>query len=429
MIDISNTELFKKLLAISIVFLVSSLTVTSLACSEPAFQRKNDAQQELDLLRGEHYLFVNATEDVANFHIRYSFPPDYQYQVPIMLEILNDSTADILHFEIENDTYEPNKVVDFLLGPMQKNDSVSIHFYCWVLVKNNEYSDLPEYVKIPKYCELPTETIPWLSATDVVQVQNILIKIKAYGVKGFTTDLLVLAQRIAYYVKWHRFPFYYLQLALGTLRGQDALTTLLRNGDCPGRSHLSCAFFRANGVPARVAMATKNSQFWYQMHFMSEYYCPGYGWILSEVHNAETPTEPKNQIIMRICSLEDENNTGHDFFFDKMTGVERWFWIDNEYVIPYYLDFFDGSKVNMFQEKELMTNTSFATTAFNVTEIVFLHYQQYLGKNLTDENLQHFQTALNYQKQAILSLKQSQEPNGYISFMNLALAEFEEIAY
>jgi hypothetical protein len=96
-------------------------------------------------------------------------PPDYNYQVPIMLEILNNSTAEILDYKIEHDTYEPNKVVNFTVGPLQKGSIVSIHFYYWVLIENNNYSDLPQYVKIPKKCELPEETKPWLSSTDVVQ--------------------------------------------------------------------------------------------------------------------------------------------------------------------------------------------------------------------------------------------------------------------
>jgi hypothetical protein len=130
---------------------------------------------------------------------------------------------------------------------------------------------------------------------------------------------------------------------------------------------------------------------------------------------------------MRICSLDDENNTGHDFIFSKMTGVEQWFWIDNDAVKPYYKDLNEGSKVNMFPEKELFTNITAAYTAFNATEIVFSFYQQYLGKNLTDENLNHFQNALNYQKQAILSFKESQDPLSYINYMNLAFTEYAEI--
>ncbi len=110
-----------------------------------------------------------------------------------------------------------------------------------------------------------------------------------------------------------------------------------------------------------------------------------------------------------------------------MTGVEQWFWIDNIAVKPYYKDLKEGSKVNMFPENDIFTNTTIAFSTMNRTEIVFSFYQQYLGKNLSDENLNHFQTALGYQKQAILSLKQSDDPSAYLSYMDLALTEYEEI--
>jgi len=428
------TLLLKKMLAISIIFLFSDIVFSPGVCGELNFQENilsikcNVSQQELYLLRGEHYLFVNVTEDTSSFHIRYSFPPNYNYQVPIMLEILNDSTAEILHYKIESDTYEPNRIVNFTLGSLEKGSLVSLHFYYWVLVENNNYSDLPRYVKIPKRYELPESTKQWLSSTDVIQSNNILIRLKAHELKGLTTNLLVLARRIVHYAKWHHLPFYCLQLALGTLKGQDALTTLFRNGDCPGRSHLSSAFFRANGVPARVIMATPHYSFWFQMHFMTEFYCPGYGWILAEVHNAVIPYEAKNQIIMRICSPQDEENTGHDYFFPEMTGIERWFWIDNDYVIPYYKDLKEGSKVNMFPEQSLLTDSVTAQFAFSLTEMTLLFYEQYLGSNLSGENLKHYQNAVAYQKQAILELQQSQEPDGYISFMNRAYTEYKEIS-
>jgi hypothetical protein len=428
------TLLIKKMLAISIVFLLSGIAVSPGGLSETSIKEKiNSAElrvqdQELDLLRGEHYLFVNATEDVNSFHIRYAFPPDYNYQVPIMLEILNDSTAEILDYKIESDTYEPNTVVNFTVGPLEKDSLVSIHFYYWVLVENNNYSDLPRYVKIPKRYELPEETKQWLSSTDVVQVRNILLKHKASQLRGHTTNLLVLAQRIVYYTKWHRLPFYWLQIAFGTLKGQDALTTLFRNGECTGRSHLGCAFFRANDVPARVILATPHYSFWYQMHFMTEFYCPGYGWILAEVHKAVVPYEAKNQIIMRICSHQDEDNTGHDYFFPKMTGVEKWLWIDTESVIPYYKDLNEGSKVNMFPEQSLFTDSVTAQFVFSLTEMTLGFYEQYLGSDLSGENRLHFINAVAYQKQAILSFKQSQDPEGYLDYLNMAYTEYEEIS-
>lgn len=427
--------LSKKMLAIIFVFLFSGIALSPLISSEIYHQEDicstelNVQDQELDLLRGEHFLFINATKDTGSFHIKYAFPPDYNSQVPIMLEILNDSTAEILNYMIESDSDELNKVVNFTLGPIENGSIVSIHFYYWVLVKNKEYNDLPLYVKIPKRYELPKETKPWLSSTDVVQVRNIFIQKKASELKGYTTNLHVLAQRIIHFVKWHRLMYYILQLNLGTLKGQDAVTTLFRNGDCPGRSHLSSALFRANDVPARIIMATPHYNFWFQMHFMTEFYCPDYGWILAEVHKAVVPYEAKKQIIMWICSPEDEDNTGDDYVFPKMTGIERWFWIDNENVIPYYDENLEeGSKVNMFPEQSLWTDSVTAQFAFSLTQMNLRFYELYLGSDLSGENLQHFQNAIDYQKHAILELKQSQELDGYFSFMTQAYIEYEQIS-
>ena len=75
-----------------------------------------------------------------------------------------------------------------------------------------------------------------------------------------------------------------------------------------------------------------------------------------------------------------------------------------------------------------LTDQLTANYAFVLTQIVFRQYQKYLGVNFSGENLQHFQNAVSYQKQAILALKQSQEPEGYLDFMNLAYTEYEEIS-
>ena len=149
-------------------------------------------EKELNLLRGEHFLFVNTLEDVDSFHIRYVFPAEYGFQVPIMLEILDDSTADICHYQIENDTNKPNKIVNFTIGSMKKDEIVLLHFYYWVLVKNHKYEDLPDYVKIPKECELPEETKTWLTSTEVVQANSFLIRLRAMQLRGLNDNLLTL---------------------------------------------------------------------------------------------------------------------------------------------------------------------------------------------------------------------------------------------
>jgi hypothetical protein len=217
---------------------------------------------------------------------------------------------------------------------------------------------------------------------------------------------------------------------LGSYRSQDAFTTLLINGGCPGRSHLGCALFRANNVPARVILTSPSYGYWYNMHYMAEYYSgQKFGWILTEVHNAKTPHEPKKQIILRICYPEDENNTQTDFIYPKMTGVERWIWIDNEYVKPYYKDCKEGSKTRMFRENEVFAVEMSGEEAYDLTGDLFHKYEYYLNMDLTGQNLEHFQMAVDYQMDAIGELRKpdTDDAFGYLYYMYKARDEYAKI--
>jgi hypothetical protein len=433
-----NTLLSNKLIAISIFSLFFVLTVSSLACSKTSFLEGSSPEtytniptstdnQELDLLRVEHYLYVNASADVGTFHIRFSFPPDYQYQVPLILEIYNDSTtSDIVHYQIENDTNEPNKIINFTIAAMEKDESVFLHFSCWVLVKNHDYSNLPQYVKIPKKYQLPEDTKIWLASTKVVQTNSLLIKHKAQQLHGLSDNLIRYAGRIAPFIRNHRFVLFVLGLNFGLLLSQDARTTLLINGENVGRSHLACAFFRIYNIPARVLLVNNDQGFWTQMHYMVEYYCPGYGWVLVETTGGKTPYDTKRQVVNRVCYPKDEEATKKDYIFPLMKGEECWLWIDNINVFPYYVDCKSGSKSQMFSEAVVSIDPLTADYAFMLTQIVFRLYQKYLGENLTDENLHHFHNASLYQKDATTAMK-ADNPDGYISFLNRAYEEYREI--
>jgi hypothetical protein len=342
--------------------------------------------------------------------------------------VKEDTTADIIDYRIENDKSIPNKIVNFTILSMKKDEEKCLHFYYWVLVKNYNYSDIPNELPIPKINELPPETIKWLSSTEVVQKNNLRIKLRAKFMKLSTDNLLNLACKIANFAKNHRYLLFLIQYRLGIYGPQDAVTTLKRNGECPGRSHLGCALFRANNIPARVVLACPSYKFWYEMHYMIEYYSgQKYGWILTEVHQAKTLYEPKHQIIMRVCYPEDENNTQTDFINPKMTGIERWFWIENHYVKPYYKDLKEGSKTRMINENEIITEKMPGEYAFNVTKEVFNKYEYYLAMDLTGENLIHFQNAVNYQLKAIEILKDSIDAYGYIYWMNEANKRYDDI--
>ncbi len=385
--------------------------------------------EDLYLLHGEHYLYIEASKNTSSFNVKYAFPPDYGYQIPIFLEILDDTNASIINYEIINDTNEPNKVINFTIDNMKKDERVLIHFNCWVLIKNHDYSDLPDKVSIPKKKDdYPDEVQQWLNASKVVQSDKFLLKRKARQLKFLTFDVLKLANKIAKFSREHRYLLFLLQYYIFGYRAQDALTTLLINGECPGRSHLGCALFRANNIPARVLLANPTYNFAFEMHYMTEYYLQDYDWVLTEVHGGKTPHEPKNQIILRICHPEDENNTQTDFIYPKMKYIERWLWIDTENVTPYYVNLKEGSRIKTFEDKKIAVDSVYTGHVMNLTRDVYNQFQYYQGMNLTGENKGYFENATNYQMDAINGLKEPMNPlfNYYFN-MGSAHEEYNKI--
>jgi hypothetical protein len=431
-------RIFSKLLqAFGITFMFLAVPVVSLVNGETFLSMHSPSEQgallstetqELELLRVEHYLYVNATEDVGVFSIRYSFPPDYEYQVPIMVDLYSNSTTSaILHYQIENDTLPPNKLINFTLAPMKQNDSVLLHFSVWVLVKNHDFHDLPPYVKFPKKCQLPQETRTWLVGTKEVQLHSVLIRHKAAVLHGPSDNLVRYAGRVASFIRDHRFVLFIIELHTGLLLSQDARTTLLINGENVGRSHLACAFFRVYHVPARILLVNNDQGFWTQMHYMVEYYCPGYGWVLVETTKGISPYATKHQVINRVCYPTDENKTKRDYILPFMTGEEPWFWIDSPMVTPFYSDLKNGSsRSQMFTESETIVDQLTAEYAFVLTQIVLRQYQHYLGMNLSGANLLHFQNATSYQHEAIAAM-QGHDVDGYIALLNQASGEYAQI--
>lgn len=380
-------------------------------------------------MRGDYYLYFESSENVTYFSVEYAFPPEYGYQVPIVIEIKDDTTATIVDYKIKNDVNEPNKVVNFTVYKITKGERELIHFNYWVLVNNYDYSDLPANIPIPKKVDLPNETLKWLSATKVVQKDNFRIKLRAFQMMLLTSNVLKLANRIATFSKIHKHFLFLIQYWLGLYGPQDALTVLKRNGECPGRSHLGCALFRANDIPARVLITSPSLAIWYEAHYMMEYYSgQEYGWILTEVHNAKTPHEPKNQIILRICYPEDENNTQTDFVNKRMTGVESFLWIDNESVKPYYKDLAEGSKTRMDEEQSIIADAIIVNDVVNLTKEVYHKYEYYLGLSLSGEDIGYFDNATEYQMEAINGLKGSTHSLAYYYiYLVKAIEEFDKI--
>lgn len=401
---------------------LAAATTTQSNASEP----QPTSVSTLYLMRNENYLYLKATSNVAQCTVKYVFPPDYQYQTPVFIEIIN-TTAPIIKSDIVNDTDGINKLASFTIGPLTANQTVLIQFNSWGLVNPNDYRDLPKYVRFPRLKDLPAETWPWLTPSKVVQSHSIPIQREAFELQRGTTNLIRYANRVMRFIHFHHKSLYFFEYKTGTLHGQDAKTVLRRSGDCPGRAHLASALMRAHGVPARSVMVSEHNSYWVEMHFMSEYYCPGYGWILSQVHKGTTPTIQNNDLILRICTPYDEAHTHKDALFPKMTGEEPWIWIDTPAVTTVYTKTMDKSRQNMFPEGNHTTDPGTADYTMSLTRMIFRSYQYYHSQNLTGDNLQHYRNAVLDIHRAVYIFQTTTGLTDYLADMNLAYQEFQQI--
>jgi hypothetical protein len=405
---------------VSLVQLKSPLTALN--------QLSGPDKKELYLLRVEHYLELEATGDTDSFSVQYVFPPEYGYQVPIVLELFDDSTATIYSYGIEKDTYEPNRVVNFTLGPMEQGEHSLIHFTIWVLVEDFDFSDIPQQINMPESKQnTPDDTHPWLSSSDMVQSKRIRIRTTANKLEGKDDTVFNYANNVSHFILKHRYGLFLLQLWTRTFFKQDALTTLKINGENVGRSHLACALFRTKNIPARVILANNDQGFWTQMHYMVEYYHPTYGWVLLDSTKGEVPYPTHKQIINRICSIDDEDDTKHDYIYRFMKGEERWIWLDTDQVEPYYVNCDEGSKSQMFTEAILELSTFASDYTFFRTQNVFAQYEKFLGSDLSTADENHVEQAVAFQTKACYSLIETQDIDEYIFYIEKAYDEYKAI--
>ena len=387
-------------------------------------------------MHGEALFYVKANDDITSvFNVTWAVPPNYENQAPILIDVRNDTSSSILGWSVINDTNPPNKVLKFLISPLRKGEQVTIHFDYLVLVKNKKYEDLLDYVKIPIEDELPDDTKIWLESTKAIQSDNILIRLKAYSLRWRSDDLTELAEKIVKYtsspkiirvVLWRLANRFFHGESWHWAKYLDAVSSIFFGGSCTGRANLGTALFRANGVPAKNLIVTPVSagkKFWFDAHYICEYYCPNYGWVSAETTLGITPYEPKNYMVLRVNYPEDENlaGNGNDYY----GGCEPWFWVDNADARVWWHTGQRSGTRGWF-EKEITTPPDMANLAFNLTQNVYELHARYLGTNLSGENLLHFNNAISAQKNAIECFKQS-DITGYLNNMTIAYNEYRKI--
>jgi len=392
------------------------------------------SSQELVLLYGEINFFISfPTEQVDSFNVSYSLPSSYKAQATIIVEIRNDSTADIISYDIVNDSLS-NSIINFNVAASDYEDDPSIHFDFWVLVKNDEYNDLPNDVAIGDF---PLWSEKWLESTKAVQSDSFLIRLKAKLLNRKCDNILCLADKIVKctsahklrHILWGLTKFNPLNIDSYWTKYLDAKSSLIFGGSCTGRANLGTALFRANGIPARVihVMPTWpgvviDNDFWFDMHYISEYYLPSYDWLFAETTIGMTPFEQKYNIIFRINDIADENTAGNGG--DYYGGCEQWFWTESKDIMILWNYVNSGSR--SWMETNLSTDKTTADDVFNITYDVYEYFTKYYGVNLTAENQEHFNNAYSAQKNAVLCFKQK-DIIGYNTNISYAYDEYQMI--
>lgn len=350
-------------------------------------------------------------EDVDSFNFTCAVPCNYEEQVPIFFEVCNDTTANITGYGLVSQD-PPNNVINFTIAPMEKYEKVILHLKYWVLVKNKHYDDLPEYVEMPKLDDIPEETKIWLESTNAIQSNNSEVIETANQIRNNNSNLIEVAENISEYMR---------EVPVQGGVPQDALSALHYGGVCTGHANLGTALFRANNIPAKDLIVIPTGGGWLQWHFISEYYCPDYGWVWVETSLGQTPFEPKNDVVIRVNYPEDENEAGVNH-----GGVEQIYWLSTDNVFVVYGGTDEMSYTGAWSESESFVNSECANNAFLITQSVHSLYINYTGKNLSDENKTHFENAISAQKTAIEFLS-ANDLNSYIEKMCVALDEYNAI--
>ena len=380
------------------------------AAAESAKPGKNGGEQadgdqfQLYLRRATGSLKVQGRASCDTYQIYFHVPISFYEQAPVLLQVTCPEIIDY-HFVRED---PPNLLV---AARMLNANSATLDWTSWVLVRQNTYPDLPAYVPIPAPGGLPDSVQQWLDTTDCCQVSAPIVQFKADSIRDTTTNLMKLAQDICDFC--HDIPDT-MPHAPGSC---DAEYALKWGNFCTGHAHAAAALLRANGVPARVLLNMPVGHT-VDMHWIVDYYVPGYGWVKMESAWGMNPLPPQDHLVVRACNAADEFPVWTPY------GVEsEWHSSDTTYDMytpEWGLAHKAYSVLSVADSRERIDH------AIALADSVYGFYTSYWGIGLSPAESAVFAAALSHQTMA-LSCLQSGELLGFTSAMQAALADYQTV--
>jgi transglutaminase-like putative cysteine protease len=365
-----------------------------------------ETSSRLYLARTIGELTVSGAATTDTYEAYFLVPVPFGDQAPILLTVESPELIDYRFLRLT----PPNVIV---AARMKKAPSTTINWEAWVIVRENEYADLPASAPIPTIDDIPEEIRPWLQPTDCVQSNAPFILEKAAEVKGDTTDLMVLADAIANTCGDIPWEFPHDPIAF------DAYYGLKWGNSCTGHAHAGASLFRANGVPSRSLMVMPS---WYNgyfdMHWIADYYVPGYGWVRMETSGGMNPYPPHDEIVTMACNPEEE----FPLFYPQ--GIEG-YWHTSDPRLGVGNPNWGGAHA-AFDEGSFPAAPADVQSAMALTGEVFSSCVDAWGLGLTEEQKGKVQEAYGFQSSALEKIRAG-DVAGYIADLQQASASYGQV--
>ena len=364
---------------------------------------RDEAQLSLYLRKATGKLAVYGNAGRDTYQVYFHVPIPFSEQAPVSLEITCPSMIDYRFIRED----PPNLIVAARMLYVGYDE---INWTAWVLVRQNSYRDLPTYVPIPPPEQLPDSVRPWLATTDCCQLSASDVQRKADSLRDTTTNLMKLADDVCHFCRSIPFGFGHEPVSF------DAEYALKWGHSCTGHAHAAAALLRANGIPARTLLNMPDWASNYDMHWIIDYYVPGYGWVRMESSTGENPAQPQDELVVRAC------NPGDEFPVWYPRGIDAgWHTSDTTFPMPNW-----AGAHNAFAVLSLVDSAERIDYAIALTKWVFGCHSAYSGIRLTPDAYAAFASGLSHQTDALARIQAGDLP-GYIAEMQEALIDYQNV--
>ncbi|NIM16983.1 MAG: hypothetical protein GTO45_33865 [Candidatus Aminicenantes bacterium] len=359
------------------------------------------------LLKASGRLKIRKRAEHETYQVYFHIPIAFQEQVPIAIEIDCKPLIDYRFLHLT----PPNVIIS---ARLKQTSKASLNWTGWVLIKENTYADCPEFVPLTALNELSAEEKKWLQSTDCAQLSAPIVQEKADLVRGNTSNLIELANNTALYCTSIPYDFSHDPMAF------DAVYTLTWGNSCTGHAHAGAALLRANGVPARSILNIPSwASAYMDMHWMIDYFVPGYGWINMETSLGENFYNPQETVVVHV------SNPGDEFPVFFPVGIDG-FWHTSEPELGIFNPYW-GRAHHSSQETLITDSFEKIAEAIQLSKAMFDYYSRYWGVYFNrDQNNNIFRAYLK-QDAALVDL-QNGDLDSFLIHIREALDHYKEVA-